>query len=143
MHSRSNRILGLAALAVGLGLTAQRVSAQEAETFHLPFAAHWGPMVLESGDYKLAAPSGQAGNHLIYVSQPGHNKMVLAQSTETQPRHFERSSLELVNVKGAYFVKRYKSALTGQVFTFPVPKTTPETEMASAAVTSVPVARAK
>ena len=142
MHSRSNRILGLAALAVGLGLTAQRASAQQ-ETFHLPFAAHWGPMVLESGDYKLSAPAGQSGNHLIYVSEPGHNKMVLAQSTEIQPRYFERSSLELVNVNGAYFVRRYRSAINGQAFTFAVPKGTPETEMASAAVTSVPVASAK
>lgn len=140
MHSRSNRILGLAALAVGLGLTAQRASAQEAATFHLPFAAHWGPIVLESGDYKLSAPSGQSGNHLIYISQPGHSRMVLAQSTETQPRHFDRSSLELVNVNGAYFVRRYRSAVNGQVFTFPVPKGTPETEVASATVTSVPVA---
>jgi len=143
MHSRSNRILGLAALAVGLGLTAQHASAQEAVTFHLPFAAHWGPMVLESGDYKISTLTGQSGNHLIYVSEPGHSKMVLAQSSETQPRHFDRSSLELVNVNGAYFVKKYRSALTGQIFTFPVPKGTPEAEMASNAVTSIPVASAK
>ena len=138
MHSRSSRILGLAALAAGLGLTATRVSAQEA-TFHLPFAAHWGRMVLESGDYKLSAPVGESGSNLIYVSRPGHSNMVLAQSSELQPRHLDRSSLELVNVNGAYFVKRYRSALTGQVFTFPVPKATLKTEMASAAVTSVPV----
>ena len=136
MHFRSNRILGLATLGLGLGLTAAPASAQQA-TFHLPFAVHWGPMVLESGDYRLSAPAGQSGNHLIYISQPGDNKAVLAQSTEIQPRRFDGSSLELVNVNGAYFVRRYKSALTGQVFTFPVPKATPETEMASATVTSI------
>src|SRR5689334_15086554 len=114
MHSRSNRILGLAALAVGLGLTAQHASAQE-QTFHLPVVAHWRPMVLASGDYKLAAHAGQSGNHLMYVCERGHITMVLAQSTEAQPRHFDRSSLELVNVNGAYFVRRYRSALTGQV----------------------------
>ena len=142
MHSRSTRILGLAALTVGLGLTATPASAQQA-TFHLPFAAHWGSIVLESGDYKLSDAPGQLGSHLIYVSQPGHSKMVLAQSIEIQPRHFDGSSLELANVNGAYFVKKYRSALTGQVFTFSVPKASPETEMASAAVTSVPVATAK
>ena len=142
MHSSSNRILSLAALTVGLGLTATPASAQQA-TFHLPFAAHWGSIVLESGDYKLSDPPGQLGSHLIYVSQPGHSKMVLAQSIEIQPRHFDGSSLELVNVNGAYFVKKYRSALTGQVFTFPVPKGTPEAEMASNAVTSIPVASAK
>jgi len=142
MHSRSTRILSLAAVAVGLGLTATPASAQQA-TFHLPFAAHWGSIVLESGDYKLSDPPGQLGSHLIYVSQPGHSKMVLAQSIEIQPRHFDGSSLELANVNGAYFVKKYRSALTGQVFTFSVPKASPETEMASAAVTSVPVATAK
>ena len=142
MHSRSTRILSLAAVAAGLGLTATPASAQQV-TFHLPFAAHWGSTVLESGDYKLSDPPGQLGSHLIYVSQPGHSKMVLAQSIEIQPRHFDGSSLELVNVNGAYFVKKYRSALTGQVFTFSVPKASPETEMASAAVTSVPVATAK
>ena len=142
MHSRLTSILSLAAVAVGLGLTATPASAQQA-TFHLPFAAHWGSIVLESGDYKLSDPPGQLGSHLIYVSQPGHSKMVLAQSIEIQPRHFDGSSLELANVNGAYFVKKYRSALTGQVFTFSVPKASPETEMASAAVTSVPVATAK
>ena len=142
MHSRSTRILSLAAVAAGLGLTATPASAQQV-TFHLPFAAHWGSIVLESGDYKLSDPAGQLGSHLIYVSQPGHSKMVLAQSIEIQPRHFDGSSLELANVNGAYFVKKYRSALTGQVFTFSVPKASPETEMASAAVTSVPVATAK
>ena len=142
MHSRLTSILSLAAVAVGLGLTATPASAQQA-TFHLPFAAHWGPAVLESGDYQLSVLGGASGSHLIYVSEPGHTKIMLPQSTEIQPRHSDRSSLELVNVNGAYFVKKYRSALTGQVFTFSVPKGTPETEMASAAVTSVPVATAK
>jgi hypothetical protein len=142
MHSRSSRILGLATLAVGLGLTATRASAQQA-TFHLPFVTHWGPAVLESGDYKLSVLAGESGSHLIHVSEPGHSNMVLAQSTEIQPRQIDRSSLELVNVNGAYFVRRYKSAVTGQVFTFPVPKATSEIETDSAAVTAVPVESAK
>jgi hypothetical protein len=142
MYSRSNRILSLAAIAVGLGLTATRASAQQA-TFHLPFAAHWGSTVLESGDYKVSASAGGSGNHLIYVSQPGRSKVVLPEATEIQQRHLDGSSLELVNVNGAYFVRRYRSELTGQVFTFAVPKASPETKMASAAVTSVPVASAK
>ena len=142
MHSRLTSILSLAAVAVGLGLTATPASAQQA-TFHLPFAAHWGPAVLESGDYQLSVLGGPSGSHLIYVSEPGHTKIMLPQLTEIQPRHSDRSSLELVNVNGAYFVRRYESALTGQVFTFPVPKATSETEMASAAVTAVPVESAK
>jgi hypothetical protein len=64
---------------------------------------------------------------------------MLPQSTEIQQAHLDRSSLELVNVNGAYFVKRYKSAITGQVFTFPVPKSASETEMASSAVAAVPI----
>ncbi len=142
MHFRSTSILSLAAVVAGLGLTATPASAQQA-TFHLPFAAHWGPAVLESGDYNLSVRGGASGSHLIYVSEPGHTKMMLPQSTEIQPRHIDHSSLELVNVNGAYFVRRYESALSGQVFTFPVPKATSETEMASAAVTAVPVESAK
>ena len=140
MHSRSNRILGLATLALGLGLTAALASAQQA-TFHLPFAVHWGRMVLESGDYKLSDTTGQSGSHLIYVSQRGHGRMVRPQSTEIQQPHSDQSSLELVNLNGIYFVTRYRSALTGQVFTFVTPKAAPETEMASAAVTSIPLQR--
>lgn len=139
MYFRSSRILSLAALAIGLGVTATHASAQQA-TFHLPFAARWGSAVLESGDYKLSDTTGQSGSHLIYVFQRGRGEVILPEATETQLRHFDRSSLELVNINGAYFVRRYRSALTGQVFTFPMPKGTPEAEMASAAVTSVPVA---
>ncbi len=141
MYFSSSSILSLAALAAGLGLTATGASAQQA-TFHLPFAAHWGSTVLESGDYKLSDTTGQSGSHLIYVSQRGRGEVILPEASEIQPLHFDRSSLELVNVNGAYFVRRYRSALTGQVFTFAVPKAKPETEMASA-VTLIPVASGK
>jgi hypothetical protein len=142
VYSRSSRIFSLTALAVGLGLTAIPASAQQA-AFHLPFAVHWGHTVLEPGDYKLSAPIEWSGSHLIHVYQPGHGSMILPQSIEIQHPNLDRSSLELVNVKGTYFVRRYKSAPTGQVFTFPVPKGVSEVEMASAAVTAVPVAGAK
>jgi len=142
MHSKSSCFLSLAAIALGLGLTATRASAQQA-TFHLPVAAHWGPIVLESGDYKISAVIGDSGNHLIYVSQPGHGKMMLPKAIEIPQHPLDGSSLELVNVNGAYFVRRYRSAVTSQVFTFAVPRATPETEVASAAVTSIPVASAK
>lgn len=142
MYFKSSRILGLAALAIGLDLTATPASAQQA-TFHLPFVAHWGPAVLEPGDYKLSAPAEWSGNHLIQVYQHGNSMRVLPQSTEIAPGHLDRSSLELVNVNGTYFVRRYKSALTGQVFTFQVPKATPKTEMASATATAVSVEGAK
>jgi hypothetical protein len=68
---------------------------------------------------------------------------MLPQSIDLPQGHLDRSSLELINVNGAYFVRRYKSALTGQVFTFSVPKATSETEMASATMTAVPVESAK
>jgi hypothetical protein len=142
MYFKSSRILGLAALAVGLGVTATTASAQQA-TFHLPFVAHWGPTVLEPGDYNLTASVEWSATHLIQVSQHGHSSRILPQSIDLPLGHLDRSSLELVDINGAYFVRRYKSALTGQVFTFPVPKVTPEAEMASAAVAAVPVQSAK
>jgi hypothetical protein len=142
MYFKSGRILGLAALAVGLGVTATPASAQQA-TFHLPFAAHWGPAVLEPGDYELSATVEWSAIHLIQVSQPGHSRRILPQSIDLPHGHLDRSSLELVNLNGAYFVRRYKSAFTGQVFTFSVPKATPETEMASAAIAALPVESAK
>jgi hypothetical protein len=66
MYFKSNRISGLAALAVGVGLTATPASAQQA-TFHLPFVAHWGSTVLEPGDYKLSAPVEWSGTRMIQV----------------------------------------------------------------------------
>jgi hypothetical protein len=142
MYFKSSRIVGLAALAVGLGLTVTPASAQQA-TFHLPFVAHWGSMVLEPGDYKLSAPVEWSAIHLIQVSQRGHSSRMLPQSIDLPHSHLDRSSLELVNVNGAYFVRRYKSALTGQIFTFPVPKAARETEIASAAIRAFPVESAK
>lgn len=141
MNFKSSPILGLVALAAGLGLTATSASAQQA-TFHLPFAAHWGAAVLEPGDYKLSVPVESSGTHLIQVSEYGHSRRMLPQSMDVQG-HLDGSSLEIVTVNGAHFVRRYKSAFTGQVFTFPVPKATPETEMASAGMTKVPVESAK
>jgi hypothetical protein len=124
-------------------LAAKPASAQQA-TFHLPFVAHWGSMVLEPGDYKLSASVEWSAINLIELSRHGHSgRAMLPQSIDLPPGHLDRSSLELVNVNGAYFVRRYKSALTGQVFTFAVPKATPETEMASASVAAVPVQSAK
>jgi hypothetical protein len=142
MYFNPSRILGLAALAAGLGLTAIPASAQQA-TFHLPFVAHWGTTVLEPGDYKLSAAGEWSGIYMIQVFQQGHSSRILPQSIDLPHGHLDRSSLELVNVNGAYFVRRYQSALTGQVFTFSVPKAAPETEMASAAVRAVPVESAK
>jgi hypothetical protein len=142
MYFKPSRILGLAALAAGLGLTATPASAQQA-TFHLPFVAHWGTTVLEPGDYKLSASGEWSGIYMIQVFQQGHSSRILPQSIDLPHGHLDRSSLELVNVNGAYFVRRYQSALTGQVFTFSVPKAAPETEMASAAVRAVPVESAK
>jgi hypothetical protein len=139
MYLRSSGILSLAALAIGLNVTATRASAQQA-TFYLPFAARWGSTVLESGDYKLSDTIGQSGSHLIYVSQRGRGVVILPKTRNILARHLDRSSLELVNVNGTCYVMQYRSALTDQVFTFPAPKATPEIEPASAAVTSVPVA---
>lgn len=121
MRFRSNRSLTLGVAAVGLGVTAMQASAQQA-SFHLPFKAHWGSAVLEPGDYKLSAPIGVSGSHMIQLEGSGKSSMIVPAVTEIQQPN-DRSYLELINVKGTYFVKRYKTASSGQVFHFGLPNT--------------------
>jgi hypothetical protein len=142
VYFRSTRAFSLIAIAVGLGLTSIKASAQQA-TFHLPFEAHWGRAVLEPGDYKLSLPAGESPNHLIHLSGAGKGSMFVPQVTETMQLPLHRSYLRLVNVKGEYFVREYSYAPTNQVFTFGVPKVGRETTIASASTTSIPVEDAR
>jgi hypothetical protein len=141
VYFRSSRALSLAAIAAGLGLTAMNASAQQAR-FYLPVEAHWGRAVLEPGDYKLSLPMGDSPNHLIHLTGGGKGSMFVPQVTETQQFDSSRSYIKLVNVKGTYFVREYKSGPAGLLFTFGVPKSSREALVASAPATTIQVADA-
>lgn len=141
MYFRLTRVLSLTAIAAGLGLTTVHASAQQA-TFHLPFEAHWGRAVLEPGDYRLSLPMGESPSHLIHLRGAGKGSMFVPEATETQQFGSNRSYLKLVNVKGTYFVREYKSGPAGLLFTFSVPKSSREALVASTSATTIQVANA-
>ena len=136
VNFRSSRTFSLIALAMGLGLSAMQASAQQA-TFHLPVAAHWGPAVLQPGDYKLSAPVGDVA-HIITVFGESQTSMIMPVSAWSGQTS-DRSYLELVNVSGTYFVKEYQSGASGRTFTFAVPKSVRESIADSASITEINV----
>jgi hypothetical protein len=138
VYSKLSRAVGLTAVAVGLGVIAVPASAQQA-AFHLPFEAHWGSALLEPGDYRISIPTGESPSHIVHLFGAGKGSMVIPESTEIRRPTVDHSSLELVNVKGTYFVREYKSAPTGQVFTFGVPKSERELTTVSSIAAAVPV----
>jgi hypothetical protein len=114
-----DRIFGLVTLAglTGACLTQGAVQAH----FHLPVTAHWGNAVLAPGDYKIKVTDDISGRHPVLIEGQGITIHELpAVVDEGGPAG--HSSLELVEVRGDYFIKEYKSSLAGKTFSFLVPK---------------------
>lgn len=132
MPYKSNRFLNLALATLGCGITAMQVNAQEA-TFRLPVKAHVGSAILEPGDYKLSAPLGVCGSHMVHLYRR-EGGSVLAPTITQVERPSDGSYLELVKIHGAYFVRQYKTAFSDQVFYFGVPKQKSEERMILAAI---------
>ena len=137
VNSSLNRIITFALLASALG-GSTTYAAQQAR-FHLPFAAHWGNVVLEPGDYTLSAPSLSTGIAQFYVHGGGTSAIQLPLSTETKETS-QSSYLKFVSVNGTYFLREYTSGPTGKTFTFKVPHPERTQTMAQRTSTAVPVA---
>jgi hypothetical protein len=137
VYFKSSRfVIGLAAAAVGLGVTVVPATAQQS-TFHLPFKAHWGRAVLEPGDYRISTPLGASGAYMIHLSGQNKSNMLVPAVTQIQ-NPSNRSYLEFVNVDGEYFLRDYKQA-SGQAFHFGIPKVKRERSTLSASARAVPV----
>lgn len=120
-----------ALLAVGLGVSTSRASAQSmaAGTFTLPVEAHWGQVALPAGDYTFAIEQRGTGP-LVTVRQVGGKSvgMFLSQSV-SQIAESRSDSLTLTRVGDEMFVSSFQLGLVGLSLQYTMPRTV---ELASA-----------
>lgn len=114
------RIFSLIAIAGLAGASAAQASLQA--RFHLPMAVQWGGNVLQPGDYKLVVTDDLRSGLCQLVIQGEGQMLRKTPVTVDFGQRPDRSSLELVEVNGSYFVHEYRSGAGGRTFTFGVPR---------------------
>jgi hypothetical protein len=131
----NRRVFRASGFALGLIITASLALAGEA-TFQLPVETHLGHLTLSPGSYRIFTTI-----NAVYVYGNGKLQATLPLSVGTQSER-GRSYLELVNVGGAYYVRKYNAGVAGQTFTFDIPKKIRREALAKLRATSVPVSAA-
>jgi hypothetical protein len=124
MNSSINRSFHLVFFAVLVGGCGMSAWAQQPQ-FHLPFEAKWGGRVLPAGDYTVRVPDRSLNNPDFLVNgsaRVGFIVPLTAGVNEAGESASLRDHLRLVEVDGKYFVKEYKSALTGTTYYFKTPR---------------------
>jgi hypothetical protein len=121
MHLSKNMI-GFALLASVLSVGSS--FAEQLVNFHLPVPVKWGNTILEPGDYRMEIPSSSLGLPSVNMKNAKRSVMVLPLMTSSSDssKLSNRSYLQLVNVNGTYFVRKYTSGVTGRTLTFAIPK---------------------
>ena len=137
MHLISKPLLTLGTFAAALVFTVSHASAQRA-TFTLPFQVHIGNVILQPGEYRLNAPSATSAIRVIYFYGNGKVQAALPAAIDAYADPGE-SHLELVNVGGSYFVRKFVSGVTEKTYTFGVPKAARREILANTRATSIPV----
>src|SRR5271165_6514873 len=102
-----NRIFSFAFLTVLIAGTAATASAQQA-SFHLPFEAKWGSLVLPPGDYKVHLPEPALGTREVLVQGPAVG-FIMAITTDTYGARTQAPGsdyLQLVKVGDVYYVAK-------------------------------------
>jgi hypothetical protein len=111
---------GLMMMTIAVGAARAAVQAK----FHLPFGARWGQMTLAPGDYKVLLPDRSLGSPQFVVKgdeRTGYVQPIVTDNNNGLMNDSSRSYLQFVKVNGTYFVAKYRSGATGQVFSFAVP----------------------
>jgi len=119
MNFSINRIFGFVALAGLAGACCSQAAVQA--SFHLPVSAHWGIATLAPGDYRIQVRDLTAGNKQVVIEGKGHTMYAMPVGVDRQD-HLDKSSLQLVELNGDYFVRELRSETSGQTYTFQVPK---------------------
>jgi hypothetical protein len=121
VYFAKNYAWSVSVFALAIGLSATQANAQGLKgTFNLPFQTHWGQAVLEPGEYVVRLSAGLSMYPVIYVSGQGQTIMVSPGTygaTES-----ERSYLRVENVGQTHVIREFRSAVAGELFTFPIPK---------------------
>jgi hypothetical protein len=120
MQEFTNRVVRIAAVAAGLGLTSITAMAQQG-SFTLPVPAHWGKAVLQPGEHIVNVPFSP-GHTTINLVTNGETQMTMPLYTEmkSEPDH---AYIHLSKIDGQYYVDAYQSA-NGQRYVFAKPKST-------------------
>lgn len=113
---KTNWTLSAMLLAASCVAIAPQARAQEPflASFTLPMEAHFGNKVLEPGDYKIYRIAGMSA---IRITGDGGTATVMASSVDSHV-DLEKSRLTLINVGGAYSLKRFDSGTAGSRFDF-------------------------
>ena len=137
MRLINNSVFRAAGFGIALALSASLALASEG-SFTLPVVAHLGNVTLSPGDYRIITPQATNGVTVVYLYGNGKLRATLPLGVGTQPEP-GRSYLELVDVGGTYFVRKYNAGVAGREFTFDIPKKARHEALAKVRVTSLPV----
>jgi hypothetical protein len=124
------------AAGIGIALAFSALAGQG--SFTLPVVAHLGNVTLNPGDYRIITPEPIGGVYVVYIYGNGKLQAALPLGVGTQPER-DRSYLELVDVGGTYFVRKYNAGVAGRAFTFNIPKKVRHQAVANVRATSLPV----
>ncbi len=122
MERKLNRVARITAFALGIGLTAIQLSAEQGK-FNLPVQAHWGHALLQPGEHTVQVPL-PLGQTIVYLGGGGSAQMAVPLTTSNTVGADRSSFLHLSKVNGEYYVDEYQSGLSGKRFIFPKPKAT-------------------
>jgi len=86
----------------------------------------------------METPSAMLVIRVIYLYSNGKVQATLPATMYTSADSGQ-SYLEVVNVSGTYFVKKFVSGATATTYTFSIPKAIPREILAKTRVTSIPI----
>jgi hypothetical protein len=118
----SKNVFGFALLASALSVGSSY--AQQIVNFSLPVPVKWGGKTLEPGSYQMQLPSASLGVQSVFMRNAERTVVALPLTTDyssVMPLA-RKSYLQLVNVNGIYFVRKYVSSATGRTLVFGIPK---------------------
>ena len=125
MNTRKHLTIGLALIALALGLTAVQAKAEPVlkGTFELPAAAYIGDTLLQPGQYSIWMSIEEhdlAHVPVIHVSGEGIEKTFFAIARPEVESG--RNYLEVSDIDGTYVVRAFDAGLIGKSFAFGVTK---------------------
>ena len=133
-----NRISSFAAVATLMCAAAASASAQQAQ-FHLPFQAKWAGIVMPPGEYRVSLPERSLGRSTFLVHGPTGSNFVMPMTADILRSEPAKPYLQLVNVDGEYFVKKYEGGAGNLTFFFATPKPSHKVQITAQDFINIPL----
>jgi hypothetical protein len=123
MNLHKNWKLTFALLALGVGMTAAKASAETVlkGSFNLPTQAYWGSNLLEPGEYSFTVDMTMGRTPMVHLRGEGVNALVLS-SPVSAPPSTDRTFLTLESINGTYAVRELSAGAIGRSYDFIVSK---------------------